>query len=873
MLSWSFTEFFPSLASSRDTRSLYPRWLRWVVGATGLVASTAIWWYAHSVETEIAVSRFEADAKVRIESIERELSSVTTAIADTARFLGVIREDVHEYFTIVSQPLIEREPTLQALGWDPIVRGEDRQRYEDAVRARGDPDFRITHRDVSGSLMSAMPAAEYVVVEIILPIEGNENAIGFDVASESRRREALESARRLGMVSATAPITLVQETENQSGLLVFAPVNRGVEGTIGFVVGVLRMGDAISTALEEFPLGSMKVTVQDRAAEGGEGMLFQNDVEPISDIQGIRSNIEYAGRSWSIVLDPGREYAPRKLQPAVLGFAAAAFVLLYLIWAGLADRRNLALREVIAQREGADAARARSEERFRLMVDSISDGGWDINLSSDVVIVSDGWLAGLGYGRDEAPRNVGDWIGLIHPDNRVVTAEDFPRQFQGSGGLYDETMQLRHEDGSYRWYRRRARVIDWEPDGHPRRVIGMDVDVTLERQQNELQEKLERKVYDSQKSDSLVVLAGGIAHDFNNLLVGVLGAADLALAQDPPEKLSVQLERIRDSGIRAVDLTRQMLIYAGRGEAEFEPADAREIITSMEKVLESSIGNRHELQLDLPETPAVAHCDPTQIRQLILNLVVNAGEAMHDMRGRILIRLEEVTLSARDLDETDSMTELKPGAYVRLDVVDSGSGFDADTKKRAFDPFFSTKDAGRGLGLASVLGIVRRHGGGIDVLSSEGATTLRVWLPRSDAGLVRTESRDAPAQSKTPHENTTVLVIDDEEMVREFMESALTAEGYRVVSASSGEEGIEVFDCQDRGMSLVLLDFNMPGMTGLQTFRKLTERDSTLPVVLMSGFTPDRVKHEQEFEGLAGFLQKPFRLDELLRTVQETMRG
>ena len=264
---------------------------------TGLVASTAIWWYAHSVETKIADSRFRADAIVRIESIERELSSVTTAIADTARFLSVVREDVHDYFPIVAQPLIEREPTLQALGWDAIVRGDDREQYERDIRARGYPDFRITQRDSSGTLVPAAPALEYTVVEIILPAEGNESAVGFDVASESRRRNALETARTQGTVSATAPITLVQETENQSGLLVFAPVNRSPDGVTGFVVGVLRMGDAISTALKGFRLGSMGILVQDSAAIGSERTLFRSDIEPISNVEPVSTNIEYAGRT------------------------------------------------------------------------------------------------------------------------------------------------------------------------------------------------------------------------------------------------------------------------------------------------------------------------------------------------------------------------------------------------------------------------------------------------------------------------------------------------------------------------------------------------------------------------------------------------
>ena len=862
------------LTGSRKIRSFYPRWLRWAIGVTGLVASVAIWWYAHAVETRISQGRFDADAIVRVDAIERKLSSVTTVIADTASFLSVAGENVSERFPAIAQPLIEREPIFQALGWDPIVQHSERESYEQSIRARGNPDFRITERQSSGELRPASVAPEYVVVEIILPSKGNESAIGYNVASEARRRQALETARKHGKVSTTAPITLVQETANQSGVLIFAPVYRGSDTVIGFVVAVLRMGDAIATALDSFQLASMGISVQDKEVVDGEHLLYSRPVERIADVEPYSATIEYAGRNWSIELEPGQQYKPRNLQPRLLGLSAAIFVLLYLLWAEFADKRNFALQEVIAQREVADTARARSEERFRLMVDSISDGGWDLNLSTDKIIVSDGWLAGLGYRKHEAPRNLNDWVDLIHSDDRGRVESAGLEQFENKGALYDATLRLRHRDGSFLWYRRRARVIDRRQDGHPRRIVGMDVNVTAERQQRELQEKLERRVYDAQKMESLIVLAGGIAHDFNNLLVGVLGAAELALSQNPPKELAPQLERIRDSAVRAVDLTNQMLIYAGRGEAEFELADAVDIIRNMRKVLESSIGNRQELHFELPDSEGVVLCDPTQIRQLILNLVVNASEAMNDVPGGILIRLEGVTLTPADINDAGSLGALQPGAYMRLDVADDGIGFDPAIKERAFDPFFSTKDAGRGLGLASVLGIVRRHGGGIEACPREGGgTIMRVWLPRSDASLVRTEDDQPLAQSKVAESDGAVLVIDDEEGVRNFLESALTVNGYTVLNATSGSEGIEIFDSRAEPISLVLLDSSMPGMTGLQTYKKLRERDTTLPVILMSGFTPERLEHEKEMEGLAGFLQKPFRLNELYRRVQETKRS
>ncbi len=389
--------------------------------------------------------------------------------------------------------------------------------------------------------------------------------------------------------------------------------------------------------------------------------------------------------------------------------------------------------------------------------------------------------------------------------------------------------------------------------------------------------KLEARVQHAQKLESLGVLAGGIAHDFNNLLVGILGHSDLAL-MDLPEDSPVRsdIESIKSAARRASELTNQMLAYSGRGRFVAGLHDINRIIREMAHLLEVSVSKKTELRMTFGENLPDIKADASQVRQVVMNLVTNAGEAIgENKKGVISV---ETALRRVAPDEVPSVVPgemLAPGFYVILEVVDTGCGIDEDSRKRLFEPFFTTKFAGRGLGLAAVLGIVRGHRGAIDVVSEPGkGSTFRVYLPCAPGRKPLTAEERPPDNARIESgAKGTVLIVDDEENMRHVAELLLSRRGFSVLSASDGRHGLEVFQQHAGDINLVILDMTMPEMDGPETYRAIREIAPNVPVVLTSGYEEDDARQRFGRGRLAGFIQKPFQVEVMLGVVRRAIAG
>jgi signal transduction histidine kinase/CheY-like chemotaxis protein len=376
---------------------------------------------------------------------------------------------------------------------------------------------------------------------------------------------------------------------------------------------------------------------------------------------------------------------------------------------------------------------------------------------------------------------------------------------------------------------------------------------------------IEAKVLEVQKLESLGVLAGGIAHDFNNLLVAVMGNAGLALLDLPEDSPARQsIADIETAGRRAGELARQMLAYSGRSRGLVEPIELSELIHELLALLQVSIGKGVELRLQLPETPLVVDGDPAQLRQVVMNLVINAADAIgRTSSGTVSIRAQLLHASAEYLADVHPEAGLSPGPYASLEVADTGVGMDPATRDRIFDPFFTTKDTGRGLGLAAVLGIVHRHRGAIRVYSELGhGTTFRVLLPVSAAVPVVVPDSDGDWRGEG-----TVLVVDDDLGVRRVACRLLEAFGLSVRTASSGAEAIAIVEADPGVCDAVLLDLTMPEMSGTEAFDRIQAIRPGLPVVLMSGYHEEELRPELDAR-ICGFIQKPFTPGDLARKMR-----
>jgi two-component system, cell cycle sensor histidine kinase and response regulator CckA len=380
--------------------------------------------------------------------------------------------------------------------------------------------------------------------------------------------------------------------------------------------------------------------------------------------------------------------------------------------------------------------------------------------------------------------------------------------------------------------------------------------------------KLEARVLQSQKLESLGILAGGIAHDFNNLLMAILGNLEIARCETP--SLAGETSVLRDAEVaakHAADLCRQLLIYAGKGNSKAEPIDVGKLLHDQAQVLEVTASKGTRLVLNLAESLPMINADVSQLRQVFMNLIINASEAIGGAPGIVSITTSTVSCDRDYLEGFHSTQPLEPGRYLSIEVSDTGCGMDAATRQRIFDPFFSTKTAGRGLGLAAVRGIVGNHKGGIRVYSEpKKGTTFRLLFPVP-------ASLDATiADQPTAHPwqgNGLVLLIDDEPALRRLGKRMLARLGFETVVAENGVEGLKLFRENREKIQYVLLDWTMPEMGGAETLRELRRIDPRLRVILASGHAPDDIRREVGVQRVSALVRKPYNMEELAQAFQD----
>jgi len=503
----------------------------------------------------------------------------------------------------------------------------------------------------------------------------------------------------------------------------------------------------------------------------------------------------------------------------------------------------------------------RSEARYRALFDQVPDG---------VVLVDAG--DGGRFGRIEDANEVAASMhGYSLAELKRLDIEALNAAEPGAGL---ESFEQRV------WRLRRGQTVREEMlhsrrDGSTFPVEAIGTLVELEGRQYLLaffrdisaRRRAEEALQTAQRVESLGLLAGGIAHDFNNLLTAIMGQTGLALETlGDPTRARPHLEKALDAAGKASILTQQMLAYSGRGQFIVEPLNLNDLIKQNLSFLEASISKRVSFLLELdPNIPAVIG-DVGQIQQVVMNLVINGAEAMAGSEGTLRIRTQGVHLETIEAAQWPLCgNALGAGDYLLLEIMDSGCGMSAEILARVFDPFFTTKPKGHGLGLSAVQGIIRAHHGGMAVASREGeGTTFRILLPAGIAAPARGQGEEAPGPEPI---RLTVLVVDDEVYMLDVVQDTLAARGHRAVLAQSGEEALAILQAGER-IDRVLLDLTMPGMGGVETFRRIRALDAGLPVILSSGYAEQEIA--DEFEGLErpGFLKKPYRNHELIRAVE-----
>ena len=491
-----------------------------------------------------------------------------------------------------------------------------------------------------------------------------------------------------------------------------------------------------------------------------------------------------------------------------------------------------------------------------------NEAGWPVEY------VSPNAAEVFGYGADEFLRGDVEYGSLIlQEDAARVAAEVSQASATNAATFLHEPYRIRNRDGTTRWLYDFTHVLR-DQDGQATHYLGYVIDITPRVLAEEQQRHLERQLLHAQKLESLGVLAGGVAHDFNNLLTAILGQASLARRKlGGPEFVQDRIREIEDLALRAAELTRQLLAYSGKGHFVVEPTDIGALVGEMGAMLRVVLSKKAELDVEVePHLPAVLG-DRAQLSQVLMNLLTNASDSLGERAGRIRVRVSATELSVKD--GGPRFGELSPGRYVQLEVRDDGCGMSPEVKAKLFDPFFSTKLQGRGLGMSAVLGIVRGHQGAIDVESEPGrGTTFTLLFPTSDQAA---QSGRAFRPDPAWRGDGTVLVVDDEASVLHTAAMLLGSLGFHPLTAEDGAEALRLFDQHEGRIRLVLLDLTMPVLGGLEVLRALRARAPRLPIVLTSGYSEEEALKEDPGDRATTFLQKPYTTNDLLRVMQAAL--
>jgi PAS domain S-box-containing protein len=517
------------------------------------------------------------------------------------------------------------------------------------------------------------------------------------------------------------------------------------------------------------------------------------------------------------------------------------------------------------KRKAADDALREGEEKYRTILESIEEGCFETDINSNLTFFSNPFLIILGYSRDE----------LLGVNTAKYTSPDTAAKMKRITERLRETGKPENvtdydvicKDGSNVSLELSVSLRK-DQDGLPTGYRGVLRDVSERKQTEEEKHKLENQLQQASKMESIGTLAGGIAHDFNNILMGIQGNASLMLLKiesDHPNYEKIKnIEKYVQNG---TELTKQLLGFARRGKYLIKATDLNEII---EKSSSLFARTKKEIRVhtELSEDLWSAEVDRGQIEQVLLNLYVNAWQAM-STGGDLYLQTENIILDRSYLKPY----KVEPGRYVKISVSDTGVGIDKETQERIFEPFFTTKEMGRGtgLGLASVYGIIKSHGGYINVYSEkEKGTVFTIYLPASEKIALK-EIESGPAAIIKG--SGTILLIDDEEMILDVGIELLKELGYTVKSAMSGAEAIDVFKGERGKIDLIIMDMIMPGMGGGETFDRLKEIDPDIKVLLSSGYSINGQATKILRRGCDGFIQKPFNMNQLAEKVQRILVG
>ena len=656
-----------------------------------------------------------------------------------------------EEFALAARDVIARYPVIRALEWVPRVPATERAAIEaTASRELGRP-FHFSSRRPDGTFGPSPAAAEHFPILYVEPLAGNEPALGYDLAFGPTTAQ-LANARRTERMAASRLIALVQQDEPEPGSVVFIwPVFRGAgeaRAFLGFVQGVFHLRTMLDESFKLQPGLSLDMLLFDNYETETARRLIQYldadgtavERQPPTEAELRRGltrekNLPVGDRQWQVLYRASPEWLDGQYSPvpfiylcSCLALTALSAALVFVL-----QRRNEVIERQVAERT---AELSESRRQLESIVQALPGMAYICQYEKRQMIplyLSEGALALTGWPASDFITGQVHYRELLHPAD-LALVRDTTRAALEAQDAFEVEYRLRTRDGSEKWVLSRGRGV-YDEQGRIQCFEGLALDITARKQAETSKLALERRLLESQRLESLGLLAGGVAHDFNNLLTSIVGNAGLARL-DLPEgsPADLPLSRIETASQHAADLCQQMLAYAGKGRTAIEPIDVNALLTSLLSLLQSSVSRSVNLQhRPDPDLPRIMG-DATQIRQMAMNLIINASEAIGDRPGEVTVSTSFTQVPRSLLANCVTGADLPEGRYVVLQISDTGCGMEPAVLTRIFDPFFTTKFAGRGLGLSAILGTMKGHQGALCVSSTPGRGTIfRLIFPPAPA--------------------------------------------------------------------------------------------------------------------------------------------
>ncbi len=879
----------PSLTSTRVIAA--------IVVLVGLIASLLAYRAGREAERAQAEAEVEHRAALRHALTREILGHYEDALFGLAGLFTLETRVSRDEFVRAATRLEDQIAGVQAFEWVPLVRHEGRAVVEDAQRRVLEAEkFEFFDVSTDGSPFRAPDRSEYLPILFVHPLRGNEQVTGFDLA-KGPTRDVLARARLEKKMQLTHQIRLLQESGSQSGVVMVLPVFRGRdgdprvgrsqpeddEGFRGFVQCVFRVSDLLQTVQSRPPATMLEVMFIDaaetdplrRVLHFAASDATRNRTVPTEDVirRGLHREhvLSFGNRDWRVLFRPPEGWVERQYTSMPILRSGSILLVCGLI-AGLVvlnGRRTQVIRREVETRT---VELTESRRQLASLVHSLPGMMYRCTYDGQltVLFLSQGAYELTGWMPDEFTSGAVHFRDCIHPED-LDRVRDATRRALESQSDVEVEYRVRTKSGADKWVLSRGRGV-YSPDGSLNVFEGLAIDITAQKNAEAARLDLERKLLEGQKLESLGLLAGGIAHDFNNLLSSILGNASMArLSLNADSGVDGQLRAIESASLRAAELCRQMLAYAGKGRFVVEPTDLSMLVEDLLPLLKISIAHQASLTLKLARTVPPVQADATQLRQIVMNLVLNAADAVADRAGEIVLSTGHQRVDRATLAGCVAGADLPEGEYVFLEVRDNGAGMTPEVQAKIFDPFFTTKFAGRGLGLAAVLGIVRGHRGALRVDSSPGqGAAFRLFLPPQLATSPALRSTEIESRAGTKRTGS-VLVVDDEDQVRAVIEAMLKVCGFNAIGVADGESALTRFRGEPDRFDIVVLDLLMPGLTGEQTFRALRAIKPDLRILIVSGYSEGDILGRLGGGGRVAFLAKPFTRATLERRLQELM--